>query len=253
MRHCYRSLFFGCLLLPALGLHLLAAGEPDCQTPLGMPCVTIQFRHTQWQLLEHGLSDIRHYTGVSTLAVRRDGSSATHSEQQFYVFLQGTTRRTFSSLYLAPDDQVVKLDHANKTISRRAPLIWHDRPYRRSQPDGRCETGIRHFGTHFRLAGSTELAGVRVVKWSGANGVGGIDEVYLAPSLDCVALKTYSVQRSRWHIPLYTNSMEAVAVKRGEPEASRFALPRDYRQVPDAEQEGLRKYLEYQRPPHQLR
>ncbi|MBI4877257.1 MAG: hypothetical protein HY822_21730, partial [Acidobacteria bacterium] len=136
-----------------------------------------------------------------------------------------------ASLYLAEEDRVVHVDHAQKTVRRRAPMMWTDRPFRRSTPGDRtCLSAIRHWGAHFFLRGTDSVAGVAVIRWVGANPGGGYTEVYLAPTLDCRALKTRIVYRKLGILPASISTTEAVSVQLGTPKPELFAVPSDYRE-----------------------
>jgi hypothetical protein len=221
---------------------VMALGAADCRTPLGIPCSTIRFQVTQWRLFRDGPLDVTHFSEVRTFAVRGDGSFVETAEQQEMSRWFGRGERTAgsASLYLAPDDLVVRVDHQQKTITRRPPILWDERPYRYSSPGDRtCVSGIRHWGAHFFLRGPDRVAGVPVIKWIGSNPGGGYTEVYLAPSLDCRPLKTHIVIRKLGIFPTFVSTTEAVSVELGEPKAELFALPSGYREVEDPMRKGL--------------
>jgi len=185
------------------------------------------------QFAREGSLDFSHYTATTISAVRRDGSFVEMTErQEMSRWFKGGDRTAGSaSMYLAPDDVVVRLDHQQKTISRRAPLMWNDRAHRYSSPGDRtCLSGIRHWGTQFFLRGTDTVAGVPVIRWSGANASGGYTEVFLAPSLDCRPLKTRTVYRKFGILMTSTNTTEAVSVELGEPKPELFAVPTGYRE-----------------------
>jgi len=48
----------------------------ECRTPLGVPCYTIRFAHSQWQFAREGRLAFSHHTWTSVKALRADGSSA---------------------------------------------------------------------------------------------------------------------------------------------------------------------------------
>ncbi len=226
-------------LLRVAGAIALAAwgadpAPPDCRTPLGAPCFTIRFQHTQWLFFRNGSADFLHSTWTSAKAARRDGSSVEITGGgEFRKWFKRETRAAGSAtMYLAPEDRVISIDHEQKTIARRAPLMWDDRPYRYSIPGDRtCLSGIRHWGTHFFLRGTDTVAGVPVIKWMGSNSGGGYTEIYLAPSLDCRPLKTHTVYRKFGVVPISTSTAEAVSVELGEPKAELFFIPSAYREV----------------------
>ncbi len=136
----------------------------------------------------------------------------------------------------------------DRTFSSREPLIWHDRPYRRSKEgDANCSTGILHSGTDFRETGRDTIAGVPVVKWQRGDGLHWKEEIYLAPSLDCVALRIEEIRRNRWYLPKFSHSVEAIAIEWGEPRPELFAIPAGYRQVEDPALPRLLRFVEQQR------
>ncbi|MBI4873748.1 MAG: hypothetical protein HY822_03835, partial [Acidobacteria bacterium] len=107
------------------GLAALPAA-PECRTPLGVPCSTIRFQHSQWQFLRDGAPAFSHSTWTSIEAARGDGSSAVITEGGNYRqwFKTETRAAGAASLYLAEEDRVVHVDHAQKTVRRRAPMMW---------------------------------------------------------------------------------------------------------------------------------
>ncbi len=135
-------------------------------------------------------------------------------------------------MYLAPEDQVIQVDRGQGTITRRPPRVAQDRPFRYSTPGDRtCVSGIRRWGADFWMLGMGSVAGVPVIRWMRSNPEGGYTEVYLAPSLDCRPLKTYTVYKRFGLLPTFINSTEAVSVELGEPKAELFALPTGLREI----------------------
>lgn len=152
----------------------------------------------------------------------------------------GATAKWRSSwLYLSPENAIITVNYNSRTIARREPLIRHDLPYRRAaEHDLTCESGIRHFGTDFSRKSETTVAGIPVVIWRRSLG-NGSEEQYLAPSLDCMPLKTYKILKNQWWLPTFIDSFEASSVQFGEPAADLFALPSGYRQIENPERAGL--------------
>jgi hypothetical protein len=220
MRMAAVSIALGCALFGFALAHSpkrkepIAPNEPSgersgtCRTGIGIPCYTIQGEETQWQLFRDGITDLREYRSVYTRAVRPDGSTVSLSDGS----LERPFRRTkidhhFSTLFLAPINELLSVDRQQKTISRREPLIWHDLPYRRAaNGDYSCTTGILHFGTHYKMIGTGFVAGVPTVRWYGRNGANGFDEIDLAPSLDCIPLKTYRIHRNSFYVPTFVDT-----------------------------------------------
>lgn len=220
--------------LPLGAALALACWGADCRTPLGIPCYTVRFSQSQWRFLEGGSPAFSHFTASSVKAVRRDGSfvNVTEKPQLSRWFKTEPAGGGSVSMYLAAEDQVVRIDHEARTISRRPPTLWEDRPYRYSTPGDRtCMSGIRHWGTHYFLRGSGTVASVAVIKWTGANPGGGYTEVSLAPSLDCLPLRIRIVHRKLGVFPTFISTTEAVSVELGEPKPELFALPSGYRNV----------------------
>lgn len=221
-----------------------APAAPNCRTPLGIPCVTIHYKQSQWQLFRSGLTDVRHFQKKQTLAVRLDGSTVNRTEKAVGATLSGVTDHgPFSYMYLAPGDLIVRINDQSRTYSSRKPLIWHDRPYRRAADgDAVCRTGILHNGTDFKLDGETTIAGVPVVKWVRGNRRHR-EEISLAPSLDCAVLKRYAIRRNGFYIPLFIDSMEAFSVEHGEPRPELFQIPVGYTPAEDPHEQRLRQFV----------
>ncbi len=213
---------------------VVACWGAECRTPLGVPCYTIRFAHSQWQFAREGRPVFSHYTWTSVKALRADGSSveAIGGGQQRDWFTSEARAAGPVSLYLAPEDTLIQVDHERKSITRRQPRIWNERHYRASTPGDRtCVSSIRQWGTTFFLRGQDTVAGVPVIRWTGANPGGGYTEVYLAPSVDCRPLKTYTVYRKLGIIPTFINSTEATSVELGAPKPELFALPTGYHET----------------------
>lgn len=221
----------------------------DCRANHGVPCFTVRGTQTQWQLFRNGATDVRKFASISVIALRRDGSTVTVQESDYGgLFSSAERKQKHSSLYLAPDRQIVALDHTARTIGRREPLIWHDLPYRRSSVgDLDCRSGILHSGADFIKKDTTAVAGISVVKWYRTLGNGGSEEIYLAPSLDCMALKAHSIHKNSWRVPTFINTWEVSAVQLGEPNADLFALPSDYREIEHPGRRGLLRHIEANR------
>jgi len=251
----------------ASGSSAIQSVSTDCTTPLGIPCYTIQYSTSQWQFskpvlhvqrtangrvetIQQGALPDRFTRIVShwTTAVRRDGSILYRTDDSWSFSLFG--RPSFNagpqaSLYLAPTDQVVRIQHSDRTVSFRLPLIWHDRPFRRSKDgDKNCSSGILHFGTDFQYAGDTIIAGIPVSKWvRGSFWAKLHEEVYLASSLDCTCLKASKLFRNAWHLPTVVNSMVVSSVRLGEPDPKLFEIPAGFRQVQDSSEQRLRDFM----------
>lgn len=218
--------------------------QPSCRSPLGVPCYTIRGTHTQWQAFRQGVTDITKFKSDFISALRRDGSHMDWQEQSFGGIFE-SSGRTFkmTGLYLAPEKTIVSLNHTEKTVSRREPLIWHDLPYRRSQDhDDTCRTGILHWGTDFSIISNSAVAGIPVVKWSRSLG-NGSEDLYLAPLLDCIALKSYRIQKNAVWIPTMIDSSEVTSVDLKEPAPELFAVPAEYRVVENRERARLLQHL----------
>lgn len=220
-----------CVALPLCSV--TAQQQPtDCHDVIGIPCSTIVYEHSQWQFGTQWEGWFTHHTSRDTIAHRSDGSSAVWAANGD------------AFLYVAPSDQVIHLNNHAKTISHRPPLIWHDRPFRRSKEgDGQCAIGIRHSGTDFHPSGDAVVAGIPVKKWERGDGWFWHEEEFLAPSLDCAALKVYQIRRNRWLIPLYSDSVEVQSVRLGEPGPSLFAVPTNYQEVKDPSEDQLREFV----------
>jgi hypothetical protein len=151
-------------------------------------------------------------------------------------------------LYLAPSDRVVRIFHDNRKFSSREPIIWHDRPYRRAKDGDRtCASGILHSGTDFRLTGEHTILGTKTFRWYRALEYGGYEEQFLAPALDCLALRRVHVHKNVLRLPVFTDRSEAISVQFGEPDRALFDIPTDYQQVPDPAAEQLRRSVEANR------
>ncbi len=234
-------------LLPALACSLASvAFAQDCVTPIGVPCYTIQMERKQWDALSFNPSKIRRTEITTVRALRPDGSRSSRDRTRTQdLFGRPAGGMEYSSLYLAPDNSVVSVNYIDRTIARREPLIWHDRPFRNSTDyDSTCTTGIRRAGSGFEMQGNASVAGVPVVKWRLALGHGGYEEQYLAPSLDCTSLKRYRIDKNALWLPALVDSWEATSVVLGEPAAVHFALPADYRAVEDPHKPRLQQVVE---------
>ena len=212
-------------LLVAALLPIAAIAQTPCRTPLGVPCHTIRFQLTQWNLFGAGITDVQRLRIEKLSALRRDGSSLTIDNHEVFTLTGGRhIGATLVNIYLTTTGQSVAINHDQKLIS-----IWEPdyRPARRSvDGDTTCSTGIRQYGGHFQQSGQDTVAGIPVLKWAS-----GDDQIYLAPGLDCAALKVGRVTRNSWHVPVHFESVEALSVEFGEPRPELFMIPKGYRSV----------------------
>ena len=218
-------------LLPLLAFVTCNAwAQSGCRTALDVPCYTIQANRTQWQVFMNGSHEITKWVSTSVDALRSHGSQANIGDSSAWHLTSPNLHFKGSRFYLAPQNQIVMVDETKQTIMRRDPLYWHDLPYRRSTAhDGTCASGIRHSGTDFTKQETTKIAGVDVVRWYRPLGNGGYEEQYLAPSMDCLSLKSYSIHKSTLHLPTFITSSEATQVQFGDPAPALFNLPKGYR------------------------
>lgn len=213
-----------------------------CRTPLGIPCSTIRYQESQFFF--GGLGDVEYNRSWSVRAVRSDGSFVTQRDTQSLSLRGYRLLRDSSFMYLSPQDELIRVNHGQQTVSGRSPRIWHDRPYRRSKDgDKFCSSGILHNGTDFKLEGESTVAGVPVMKWTRGDKWNG-DEIYLAPSLDCAALKSYTVRRRGWFLPRIVSSSEAISVEFGEPKPELFTVPSEYKRLEDPHQNRLLQFVQ---------
>jgi hypothetical protein len=222
------------------------AQAPNCMTPLGNPCYTLHGTRTSWQLFEHGLTDIREIKANYISASGRDGSHVDLEKGADSALFERHTR-TFKTMrmYVGPKKEIITVDYHSGTLARREPLIWHDVPYRRARAgDATCESGIRHYGTDFQIRGAALIAGLPTVKWH-RDLANGSEEEYLAPSLDCIALKTYMVVRNRAGIPIRINNTQVSRVEFGEPNPNVFKLPASgLKEITDPNRARLLHFIE---------
>jgi len=231
------------LILVASAMFALHRAESDCHTPLGIPCSTIQYEMSQWEALS--LPRISHYSSAWTVAVRSDGSWASTAEMATASLFRIVREQTLvTGMYLAPIDQVLRIDHRHRTISHRSPIIWHDRPYRRAKDgDAVCATGILHAGTDFRLTGDAMIAGMPVKKWERGDGILWHEEYDLEPGLDCTVLRHAEVRRNWLLLPTVITRMEATSVRLGAPSTKLFTIPTDYQEIKDPREDALRAFV----------
>ncbi len=220
----------------------------ECRTELGVQCYTVIATNTQWQLFQAGLTDVQNFSGTMVRALRADGSRLDSHETSSRVLLGASTpiQRT-TSLYLAPTRKIVTVNHSARTIARRDPHIWHDLPYRRSvEGDSACLLGIRHFGGDFTHRGPATVAGLPVVKWDRKLENSGIEEIYMAPAIDCIPVKTYSLRKNTWGVPVLVNKFEASEIRLGQPSADLFMLPASYQDLGPSDPSPLLRFMNQQ-------
>lgn len=222
---------------------MLQAQSTDCRTPLGVPCYTIETRQTDWMLFKEGITDISRNVRYSVQALRSDGSTveapldAQRKVGDRSVLLRAANRRF------------------NVNAGKREVTFWKSHPYydrnvRRSEPtDTVCAGGISHYGSAppvYTFTGTDRVAGIPVVVYQ-KTGMSWrwMHEVAMAPSLDCLALRTV-----RRHLPSLlgdeqgsSHIMEAISVKLGEPSPELFAVPAGYRTVTPPEPSKMLDFL----------
>jgi hypothetical protein len=231
------------LILVGFGILALHGAESDCHTPLGIPCSTIQYEMGQWEA--RSLPRISHFSSEWTVAVRSDGSWASSADMATTsLFGIAREQHLITEMYLAPTDQVLRIDHGHRTISHHPRIIWHDRPYRRAKDgDAICATGILHSGTDFHLTGDTVIAGIPAKKWERGDGISWHEECDLAPGLDCTVLRHVDVRRNWLLLPTMITRMEATSVRLGTPNPKLFTIPTDYQEVKDPREDALRAFV----------
>ena len=216
-----------------LGAQKLSA----CHTPLDVPCYIVHGSSTLLRIAAPQAFNFDQIKSNYTRALRRDGSSVYKNEysiSRWFNIERG--KGTAVDYYLADRKEIVHVEEAARTISRREPVTSSDVPHRNSvKGDETCETAIRHFGNGFRMTDNATVAATHVVKWTRPLGKGRQD-VYLAPSLDCIPLKSYRLERNALNLPVYRESDEATSVELREPGHELFKLPVGYRLVNDSQQ-----------------
>lgn len=220
-------LLFGALLMTTSG------AAADCRTPLGIPCYTIHYKSEQKSLFRLDFGAFATSSTDNTFARRSDGSSY-HGIRRVHSDLthgQLPAYRT-NTIYDAKANRVLVILPDQEEFNMRAPRYWHDRPYRRSnEGDATCATGILHQGTDFQQSGTESILGRKAVLWRRELQYGGSEELWLAPELDCIALKMRRVSRNWLRLPEMVESMEATSVELTEPPAHFFNVPAGYREV----------------------
>jgi hypothetical protein len=230
------------LLLPGV---LSAASPRDCTTRLGVPCMIVESVREQWSVLTTGIN-YHHSKTYHKTAYGSTGSIA-HEVTFEKIPLIGTAEVAGrgAELYLWPSDRVVRIFHSDRKFSSREPMIWHDRPYRRAKDgDKTCASGILHSGTDFQETGEHTILGMKTFRWYRPLEYGGYEEQFLAPALDCLALRSVLVQRNVLRFPVFTNRSEVISIKFGEPDRALFDIPAGYQEVPDPSAERLRRFVE---------
>jgi len=237
------------LIIYVIAMSILVVTFPvfgACRTPLGVSCHTITYKGDQAVYFNRGVTDFGFFHTEATHSVRADGSvygSVTMTGSSLkYGSATGTPQ---IGIYDAKTDKVIRVFTKDKTFSSRDPIIWHDRPFRKSADgDSLCQTGIRHQGNDFANVGFETVLGLRTVHWHRDLGNGGYEDSWLAPDLDCTLLRRDTVRRNALHIPSFTDHMEAVNIDWREPDQALFAIPAGFRQVEDPALPGLKRFVE---------
>src|SRR6188508_580707 len=106
------------LLAISIGISRTATAT-DCTTPLGVPCMVVQFVNEQRSMLLRGIN-YRHSKSYQQIAYASDGSVA--SEYKFENIPLIGDPEAFAptaQLYLRPSDRVVRIMHADRQYSTR--------------------------------------------------------------------------------------------------------------------------------------
>ena len=232
------------LLVVSTGM-LTASAQTDCATPLGVPCMVVQFVNEQWSVLHRGIN-YRHSKSYQQIGYGSDGSVA-HEHRFEKIPLIGDAEgfAPTAQLYLAPSDRVVRIMHADRRFSRREPIIWHDRPYRRAKAnDPTCASGVLHSGADFRLESEHTILGMKTFRWYRPLEHGGHEEQFLAPALDCLPLRTVRVHKNVVRFPVFTDRTEVATIRFGEPARTLFQIPAGYKEIPDPSAERLKRFVD---------
>ncbi|MBL8216616.1 MAG: hypothetical protein JNK87_38210 [Bryobacterales bacterium] len=221
----------------------LQAQNTDCRTPLGVPCYTIEMRQTDWMLFKEGITDISRNVSYSLLALRSDGSTVDAP-------LDAQRKVADRSVLLRPTNRRLSVDARKRQVTYWKAHPYYDRNVRRSEPtDHVCAGGISHYGSAppaHTFIGTDRVAGIPVLVYQKAGmSWRWMHEVAMAPSLDCLALRTV-----RRHLPSLlgdepgsSHIIEAISVKLGEPSPELFAVPAGYRTVTPPEPSKMLDFL----------
>lgn len=212
----------------ALALAVAASAEPVCRTPLGAPCYSIETKRTQTVLFRDGWWDLGTYTTVEKRAQGSDGSFAVITEytgtsiygrekRQERMFFDGSTNQRF---WLAP---VKKTYTSDKPHIAPRPVP----PPRRNAAD--CEPLPMSRGESYSRVGSEVILGFEAVHWRSELPRGGAVEIWAAPALGCVHLRSKRVEKSSLRTPVMIDETETLRVEAGEPHRSFFSVPDGYK------------------------
>jgi hypothetical protein len=240
--------------LVAISAGMLSGSAPTtCTTPLRLPCMVVQSVNEKWSVLNRGVN-YRHSRSYQQIASASDGSVAWETKfEEVPLIGESKVFAPTAALYLRPSDSVVHVMHADRKFSKRDPIIWQDRPYKRSKAnDATCASGILHSGTDFQQTGEHTILGIKTFRWYRPLEYGGYEEQFLAPSLDCVPLRGQYVHRNMLRIPVLTNRTEVISIKFGEPDRTLFDIPAGYKEVPDTSAERVRRFVKANKRPVSL-
>jgi hypothetical protein len=85
---------------------------------------------------------------------------------------------------------------------------------------------------------------MQAFRWYRSLEYGGYEEQFLAPALDCLALRTMRVHNNVLRLPVFKDRSEVKSIRFGEPDPALFQIPAEYKEVPDLSTERLKRFVE---------
>jgi len=209
---------------------LFATEASACQTPAGIPCFTITYEHSIWALVKSPVRDLVTAEVTGTMAVRQDGSFVHRLQPSSRFAVRGSRDPAAASttLYLAGAGPAAVRGSASSTDSRLPVFFYAEggRPRRASHGDAGCRAVLEGIGQGLVQTGQTTMLGEPVVNWKLKTAYGDAT-ASVAPGLDCQVLRIEAAEYRYGYLPVRKELFEAKTLRRGEPSAALFELPKE--------------------------
>ena len=181
---------------------------------------TYQFEYDSWENQSWGLHNVSHKKVRCEMAVALNGSRSHRCDaERYHHYIISDVQGSGHVLYAKPTHECYSIDHKARTVGHGSCLCKEDGPS--SSKDSNCARRASSELPNGNLIGFSEVAGVRVVEYRGADYNGRRVYLSLAPSLGCEALDRIELQFGKFGIPTLMIRSRITSFK---PETIRVAL-----------------------------
>jgi hypothetical protein len=203
-----------------------------CLTPQSTVCRTLRWEGSGWENTSWGFHAIQRWKGSTVLAYRRDGGiMERNSRREWHNYVVLKSEWDTAQIKFPKEQRTIEIDYKNREYSERSGVrgglpVWDP-----DDPD--CtKLAIRFDLSDLkRIAGDTEIAGIRSIQFTGMRSKSERVSVWLAPSLGCTQMRLIRTDHNSIGLPTSHSSLEVVSARVGEPDDALFQVPSGYRRA----------------------